>query len=504
MELCGPTLQSGMRTFVTELRHAWRSLLQRKAYFLTCAATLTLVLAANAAIFAVVDATLLRPMPFAAKGEVLHLFDQPPGTTAILARNPLQQMEVARLRERARTLARVEGFLLSERVIALRGEPDVAQTAAVTPGLLTMMAAPIALGRSFTDAEAGPGQFVAIISDRFWRDSLGAGSVLGSSLLVDGQPHTIVGVLSPSFAVPFVDAHIFTPLFVNPEASPRSPPKSVVTLAELVPGATLEQAGAELAPITQQMSQEFPRTHQGWTFGAETVRQWQYGPIRPALLMLFAATAFVLLIACVNIANLTSAQAIARSGELSLRLALGATRTDVLRIHLAELLIVGISGLGPGLMLASVAVPALLSIDQTFARTLGVIAIDWRVQAFSAAVAILTAAIAAAIPAIRSMRGEASSTIAATGVRTTGSPVAARLQHALVSVEVALCLALLMAGAVLVQGLNELARRRRPIAPLTRAHRWCTGCSKACGHCRASPPPASCRIRFSLASRIRP
>ena len=448
-----------MRTFAMELGYALRSLLQRKAYFFTCAATLTLVLAANAAMFAVVDATLLRPMPFAAKGEVLQLFDQPPGTTDILARNPLQQMEVARLRERARSLTRIEGFLLSERVIALNGEPDTAQTAAVTPGLLTMMAAPIALGRSFSDAEAGPGQFVAIISDRFWRDSLGGGNVLGSPLVVDGQPHTIVGVLAPSFAVPFVGAHIFTPLFVNPEASPRSPPKSVVTLAELAPGATLEQARAELAPISQQMSQEYPRTHQGWTYGVQTARHWQYGPIRPALLMLLAATALVLLIACVNIANLTSAHAIARSGELSLRLALGATRADVLRMHLAELLIVGISGLAPGLLLASVAVPALLSIDQTFARTLGVIAIDWRVQAFSAAIAVLTAAIAAAIPAIRAMRGHVSSTIAATGVRTTGSPVAARLQRALVSVEVALCLALLMAGAVLIQGLIELARR---------------------------------------------
>ena len=128
-----------MLTFATELRQAWRSLLQRKAYFFTCAATLTLVLGANAAIFAVINATLLRPMPFATNGEVLQIFDQPPGTTAVLQRNPLQQMEVARLRASARTLARLEGFLLSERVVTRSGRPDVAQTAAVTPGLLPMM-----------------------------------------------------------------------------------------------------------------------------------------------------------------------------------------------------------------------------------------------------------------------------------------------------------------------------------------------------------------------------
>src|SRR5215213_132769 len=124
-----------MLTFAMELRHAWRSLLQRKAYFFTCAATLTLVLGANAAIFAVVNATLLRPMPFTTKGEVLQLFDQPPGTTDALQRNPLQQMEVSRLRSTARTLARIEGFLLSERVVTRNGQPGVSQSAAVTPGL---------------------------------------------------------------------------------------------------------------------------------------------------------------------------------------------------------------------------------------------------------------------------------------------------------------------------------------------------------------------------------
>jgi len=112
-----------MNTFTRELRQAWRSLMQRKAYFLTCAGTLTLVLGANAAMFAVVNATMLRPMPFATRGPVVHLFVQPPGTTAVLQRNPLQQMEVPRLRERARTLARLEGFLLSERVVTLGASP---------------------------------------------------------------------------------------------------------------------------------------------------------------------------------------------------------------------------------------------------------------------------------------------------------------------------------------------------------------------------------------------
>jgi putative ABC transport system permease protein len=448
-----------MITFATELRQAWRSLRQRKAYFFTCAATLTLVLGANAAIFAVVNATMLRPLPFAARGEVLYLFSQPPGTSTALQRNPLQQMDVIRIRERARTLARLEGFYLTERVVTLNGEPGVAQSAAVTPGLMSMLAAPIAQGRGFLDSEAQPGQFVALVTDRYWRETLGSARVIGTSMVIDGRPHTIIGILSPSFAAPFIDAQVFTTLFANPEPQPRAPPRTVVSVAELAPGASLAQTRDELASISRQMSQEFPATHNGWILGAQPVREWLFGAMRTPLLMLFAATVLVLLIACVNIANLASAQALARSGELSLRLALGASRGDVARLHLAELLIVCASGLIPGVLVAASAVPALLAINPTVAQKLGGVPVDWRVQIFSAAVAILAACIASAVPAIRAVRGQISSAVAASSLRTTGSRAATRTQRALVSIEVALCVALLMAGGVVIKGLWDLSQR---------------------------------------------
>jgi predicted permease len=448
-----------MHTFIGELRHAWRSLLHRKAYFLACAGTLALVLGANAAMFAVVNATMLRPMPFATRGPVVQLFGQPPGTNTVLQRNPLQQMEVPRLRERARTLARLEGFYLFERVVTLAGEPGVAKGATVTPGLLAMMAAPVAQGRVFTPEEGEPGHLVALITEAYWRDTLGARNVLGSRLIIDDQPHTVIGVLSSGFAVPFLDADVFTPLVPSPEPVNRAPPRTVVGLAELAPGVSIEQARDELKTISGQFAQEFPRTHAHWTIGAEHVRDWQYGSMRAPLFMLMVATGLVLLIACVNIANLTSAHAVARSGELSLRLALGASKRDVLRMHVAELLIVSLAGLIPGLLLARGAVRALLAVNPTIAQTLGEVSIDWRVQAFSALIAVLTAVAASMVPALRAMRGQVSTILAATATRTTGSARAARVQRALVSIEVALCVALLMAGAVVIQGLRDLSER---------------------------------------------
>lgn len=443
----------------SDLRHAWRSLRQRPAYVLSGATTLALVLGANAAIFAVVNATWLRPLPFATHGQVVQLFAQPPGTTTALQRNPLQQMEVPRLRERARTLARLEGFYATERVVTIGGEPEVARGIAVTPGLLVMMGAPIAQGRLFTPDEGEPGRFVAVITDRYWRDTLGAQPVIGTALILDGEPHTIVGVLAPAFSVPFLDGQVFTPLVTSAEPKPRAPALTVVGLAELAPGVSIDQARDELTTIYGQFAQEFPRTHAHWTIGVQDVREWQYGPIRPALLMLLAATAVVLLIACVNLGNLTSAHAVARSGELSLRLALGASGSDLVRLHLAELVIVCVAGLVPGLLLARAAVPALLAVNPTIAQSLGVVTIDWRVQAFSAMLAMITAVVAAALPAARAMRGEVSATLATATIRSTGSAGAARVQRALVSTEVALCVALLIAGAVVVQGLRDLSRR---------------------------------------------
>lgn len=440
-----------MARLTMDVVHAWRSLWHRPTYLITAAATLTLVLGATAAIFAVVNVTMVRPMPFVVEGEVLRLYSQPPGTTSSADRNPLQQMEVPRLRERLRTVARLEGFYPSERVVTRTAEPEVVQAAAVTPGLLSLMRTPIAQGRAFTDQESEPGHFVAIVTDGYWRAVLGGGNEIGNTIVIDQQPHTIVGILSPSFSAPFLgDAQLFTPLVVNAEPQPRAPPRSVVGLAALAPGATEAQLREELAAVSAQLAQAHPRSHTGWLLGAETVRQWQYGSLRAPLLMLLGAAAVVLLIACVNIANLTTAQAASRSAEFALRFALGASGTDVLRLHFVELLIVCLCGLVPGLFVAWLAVPALLSIDPAIARTLGRVQIDWRVLSFIAAVAVLTAAATAAITAWRS-RGSV--------VHSNRTIVAGRARRAFVAIEVALSVTLLMAGGVLVDGVRDLSER---------------------------------------------
>jgi putative ABC transport system permease protein len=440
-----------------DLLHAWRALRRRRAYFLTASATLALVLGANAAIFAVVNATLLRPMPFAAGDRVVQLFMTPPGMTDPSQRNPLLQMDLTRVRERSRTMTRVEGFLRGDRVVTLNGEPTAVPGAAITPGLMAMMNIRVRHGRAFRPEEGQPGHDVVIVTDGYWRLVLGEAPI-GTSLVVDGRPRALVGVLAGRFPDNIVNGEVFVPLVADPAPATRNITRYVVTFAELADGATVEASNTEIQDIARQFAQEFPRTHNGWSGGAQPAREWLYGPVRAPILMLFAAAAFVLLIACANLANLTTAHTASRAGDLSLRVALGATRLDVLRLQFAELLIVSGVGLTAGLLIAWAAVPALLAIDPVAARGLGVVRIDWHVQLFCAAAALLTAVGASVIPAIRSVRGGSAGGFTEGAVRTTSSRTAARVRRLLVVGQVALCLALLMAGAVVVGGLRSATR----------------------------------------------
>lgn len=447
-----------MRKLLLDVRHAWRALLRRRAYFLSVSSTLALVLGANAAIFAIVNATLLRPMPFAAGERVVQLFMMPPGMTERSQRNPLLQMDLARFRERSQTMTRFEGFLRGDRVVLQGSEPVAVPAAAITPGLPEMMNMRLLHGRAFLTEEGRAGHDVVLVTESYWRGVLGE-PPLGSVVTVDGRPHALVGVLAGRFPANIVDGEVFVPLVVEPSPAARTISRYVVSFAELAEGASVEAAHEEAQHIARQLAQSFPRTHNGWSGGVEPAREWLYGPVRAPVLILFVATAFVLLIACANIANVTAAHSAARTGDLSLRVALGGTRVDVVRLQFAELLIICLAGLAAGLMLAQAAVPALLAIDPVAARALGAVSVDWRVQSFSAAAALLTAIGASLIPGMRSFGSSIAGQSRPSVPRTTGSASAARTRRVLVAGQVGLSLALLMGGAVVIDGLNRVTRQ---------------------------------------------
>ena len=443
-----------------DIVHAARGLARRPAYVVAAVGTLALVVGANAAIFAVVNATLLRPVPFTSGDRTVQIYLNPPGLSEVRHRNPLHPIDLIRFRQWSRTLARLESFTPREKLLT-DGEPEMVKGAMVTAGLFDMMGETPQLGRHFTPAEDQPGSGVAIISHGLWQRRFGGDPrVLGRRLLVDAEPHVVVGVMRPGFPPPFLDAEVFTPFGITEAFAlkPESGPSTyVVTFASLRDGATVRQASDEVGAMIARLAKELPRTHTGWGGGAWTVREWQYGEMRLATLVLMGATGFVLLIACANIANLTLAQVLGRRTELSLRLALGASRRDLLRLQTVESLLVSGAGALGGLMLAHAAVPALLAMNPDASRSLGDVAIDWRVQLFTVLLGGTTALLAGILPAFRALRADTAPAIGEGSRRTAGSRSEGRVRRALVVIETALSLALLVAGGVLIRSLDRAA-----------------------------------------------
>ena len=450
-----------METLRSDVIHSVRSLRRNPAYFVACAGTLALVIGANAAIFAVVNATLLRPLPFVSGERTVQVYLDPPGSTAVGSRNPLHAIDLVRFRQWSRTMTRFESFNPREKALTGDGEAEVLRGATVTAGLFEFMGERPQLGRFFTAAEDRPRSGVAIISHGLWVRRFGAlPSVIGRRIVLDGEPHEIVGVMRPGFPPPFLDAEVFTPIGITETMAlqPQNGPSTwVVTLAQLREGTTLAEASREIDDMIGRLARELPRTHNGWSGGVAPAREWLYGELRLATLVLMAATAFVLLMACANIANLTLAQALARRGELSLRLALGASRGDLVRLACVESLIVSATGAAAGLLLARAAVPALLAANPEAARALGAVSLDWRVQLFTVGLAVLSAVLAGALPAARAVSGDAAPALVQGSPRTAGSRVDGRVRRALLAVQAALCLALLVAGGVLLRSFERAA-----------------------------------------------
>jgi len=458
----------GMRTLRVDVVHAARALARRPAYAVAVIGTLALVIGANAAIFAVVNATVLRPVPFAAGGRAVQVYLNPPGFADVSHRNPLHPIDLLRFRERSRTLARLEAFTPREKSLTGRGDPEVVTGALVTAGLFRLMGIAPRLGRDFTEEEDRPGSRVAIVSHGLWQRRLGGSpSAIGTRVLLDGEPHVVVGVMPEGFPPPFLDAEVFTPFGLTPAfaADPfNNAATYVVTLGELRDGATVQQASEEADRLVRQLAREHPRTHTGWTGGAVTVREWLYGEIRPAVLVLMGCTAAVLFIACANVANLTLAHALGRRSEMALRVALGAGQRDLVRLQLIDSAVVSGIGAALGLVLARAAVPALLALSPDSRNSLGHVQIDWRVQSFTVVLAVVCALAAGVLPALRALRARTREALG-DGPRTAGVFSHGRLQRGLLVLQTAMSLALLLAGGVLLRSFERAASARTGFDP---------------------------------------
>jgi putative ABC transport system permease protein len=431
-----------------------RSLLKTPAFALAAVGTLALGIGANAAMFSVVDAVLLAPLPYARPAARVTIWSRWVG----FDKTWVSDAEVLDYRRLA-CFRQVAAWSGGQANLTGEGEPVRVGMAAVTPNAFATLGAEPLLGRGFAEGEDRPGaDQVAVLGFGLWQSRFGADpGVVGRTIQVDGRPRTVVGVMAQRFRLPTdfgVDAaeptELWLPLALDPE---NRGSHGLYAAAELAPGATLERANAELAALARNWTREglYPAP-MGFAPFALTVDQDVTGSVRPALLLLFGAVGFLLLIAAANVASLLLARAETRQREVAVRAALGASRGRLLRQMLAEGLALAVPGALAGLALAWAALRVLGATDATAIPRADQIRLDARVSGFALAVSVATTLLFSLAPALRALRVNLSETLRE-GSRATAGARRQRLRSLLVAGEVALSLVLLLGAGLMLRSL---------------------------------------------------
>lgn len=441
-----------------DVRHAIRALLSRKTYAAVSIITLALVVGAATAVIAVINATMIRPLPFPHDDRLVQLFLMPPGAKTFDDRNPYNNRAFLRFRTSLQQVEKFEGLWARERALGLGTEPESVTTAAVSAGALNLFGGVPTLGRMFTEEEATKDARVAVLSHGLWQRRFGGDpGVIGRTIQIDREPFEVIGVMPASFEPGYVTSVLWTPLSIT-EANLGGISTFIQTFARLRPGVTLPQLRSELDQAMQRVAAESPATHAGWTPMVMSLREAQFGRQRPALWVLLAAVLTLAVIACANLSNLTLAQVMARRSDFALRTAIGGRAADIIRLQSIETLMLTGIGIAAGLLLGSWMLPALLTLDPTTAQTLRDVSIDWRIQFAIATLASLIAIVSALLPLARVLRGNNLTIVSGSSHRAIGSRNDQRVRHALVGLQTAMAVVLMICGALLLSGLNRASK----------------------------------------------
>jgi putative ABC transport system permease protein len=447
-----------MLSMATHFRIALRTLARRPWLAAGRTLTVTVVVTAVSAVLTVGSATLLRRLPFPHPERLVRINLQPPGTTDARDATPLDPFEFVRIRGRAKTLERIEGIWVSERAVAGDGEPESITAGRVSAGFFALFGGEPVAGRLFTEAEVDGGANLVVLSHGLWTRWFGGEpSAVGRTLLIDREPHTVVGVVRSGFEPGFARSEFWTPLTIAQGAQPTLL-TAVQSYGLLAEGAEAGHAQQELGGLLRVMEQEAPALLEGWTVTTVDLREAQFGSRRPAILLLLVAVAAFSLIAIANLANLTLADVIFRQADFALRAALGGSRVDLAAPEAIQCLTVAAAGGGAGLVGAAWLVPFMLTLDPTANLPPMLLKADWRIAlcGFGVAVAVMLAAVV--VPVLQlAQPGLARCSNGATR-RAIGSIRARRAQAALITVQITLAVVLISSAALVGSAVHQMMR----------------------------------------------
>jgi putative ABC transport system permease protein len=445
-----------MGTFRLDLRYAIRSLTKKPLFTIVAVATLALSIGANTAIFSVVNAVLLRALPY-------HKPDQLVVLSTVSGDGNLNGLSAPEAEDYRAQMSSFEdlAFFQSQSVNLTGGErPDRVRGAFVSANYFRFFNLNPIRGRTFVDGEDRQGApKLAVVNEKMWRERLNADPNLGDKkLTLNGETYSVIGVVSADFKHPFdADVEVWMPVANYPGNANERTNRFLLGMGHLKPGVTVSAALADANTVANRLAAAYPKENTGRGAKVESYREIVVKDIRPALWLLFAAVGVILLIGCANLANLLLARGLDRHREVAVRAALGASRWRLIRELLTETTLISVIGGTLGVFLAYWGLYGLLKLPQNFVDTKEA-NLDWRVLLFALAISVVTGWLFGLAPALQFVRPNLQSFLKEGGRGSGDASRWNRLRSGFVIAQVALSLVLLVSAGLLIRSFDKLLR----------------------------------------------
>jgi putative ABC transport system permease protein len=453
-----------LEAVIQDVRFGLRLLRKNPGFTAVAVITLALGIGANTAIFSVINAVLLKPLPFEQPDRLVKVYHTPPQTSfpgiPTFSVSPANFLD---WRTQSRAFEGMAAYGFRRYTLTGKGRPEAISIGLVNSDLFSILRARPLIGRVFLEDEDEPGRdHEVVLTYSFWDEHFGADrEIVGKNIELNGEPFTVVGVMRPGFDFPIVRnpslrVHLWKPMAWTDVERVVRDMHNYLVVARLNDGVTLKQAQAELNAISSRLVQQYPKDDKGWGAIAIPLTEDLVGEIRPSLLILLGAVAFVLLIACANVANLLLARTLSRRKEIAIRAALGAGRGRLLQQALSETLLLAFAGGLLGLIFAHYGLELIVNYLAQRLPRYREIGLDGEVLAFTLGVSLVTGFAAGLLPALRLAKEGSNQALKESAGQVSSDAVGSRTRSVLVASEVALSLMLLIGAGLLIRSLWAL------------------------------------------------